>query len=211
MVLLRLGWWISGWCDKFPYSSLDIQRNPSCLIWIENGSSMSHNPTSYILDVWKPPNQSHIKWNINTSVNPLISGSAIGGVLRDHKGNFVCLFSSPILFMEINCAEILAIQWVVSISIASESTKKTNIVLESDSHNDVTWCNNDEGGPWNMKYHLNFIQNTRNFFGVIHHPQRERHHHGGWLACETRSSQAFRIRCLAMSSLSVVSYISPFS
>lgn len=32
MVLLRLGWWISGWTDSFPYSPSEIQRNPSCLI-----------------------------------------------------------------------------------------------------------------------------------------------------------------------------------
>lgn len=33
LVLLRLGWWIKGWCDDFPYSPLDIQRDPSCLLW----------------------------------------------------------------------------------------------------------------------------------------------------------------------------------
>ena len=27
LILLRLGWWISGWNDQFPYSPIDIQRN----------------------------------------------------------------------------------------------------------------------------------------------------------------------------------------
>lgn len=32
LMLLRLGWWITGWNDGFPYYPLDIQRNPECLL-----------------------------------------------------------------------------------------------------------------------------------------------------------------------------------
>ena len=33
LVLLRLGWWIKGWGDPFPYNPNEIVRNPSCLDW----------------------------------------------------------------------------------------------------------------------------------------------------------------------------------
>lgn len=55
MVLLRLGWWIKGWSDDFPYSPCDIQRNPKCLVW--NG----YQPVSKLLQPipdpcsWSPP------------------------------------------------------------------------------------------------------------------------------------------------------------
>lgn len=32
LIMLRIGWWLKGWGDPFPYSTDDIIRNPSCLI-----------------------------------------------------------------------------------------------------------------------------------------------------------------------------------
>nr|CCA65974.1 hypothetical protein [Beta vulgaris subsp. vulgaris] len=162
MVLLRLGWWISGWSEKFPYSPLDIQRNPSCLRWEENRCIVDCSPAS--VTTWQAPGCSSIKWNVDASVDPRTSCSAIGRVLRNQHGNFMCLFSSPIPPMEINCAEVLAIHRAISISLASDSIKDAKIILESDSANAVSWCNGEEGGPWNMSHHLNFIRNARNKF-----------------------------------------------
>lgn len=73
----------------------------------------------------------------------------------------MCLFSTPIPYMEINCAEVLAIHRAISISLATESMKNRQIILESDSSNAVVWCNSECGGPWNMNFHLNFIRNAR--------------------------------------------------
>lgn len=33
LILLRISWWIKGWGFAFPYDSIDIVRNPSCLNW----------------------------------------------------------------------------------------------------------------------------------------------------------------------------------
>ena len=33
LILTRIGWWIKGWGDPFPYSIDDIIRNPVCLQW----------------------------------------------------------------------------------------------------------------------------------------------------------------------------------
>lgn len=159
MILLRLGWWIKGWCDEFPYSPIDIQRNPQCLLW--NGNSLLSFSSQIVpLCEWSPPEIDFYKWNVDASVNVGHKSSAIGGVLRNHLGNFKCLFSSPIPYMEINCAEILAIHRAIKISISCEFTKNRKLLLESDSSNAVLWCNSEHGGPWNMCYHLNFIRNA---------------------------------------------------
>lgn len=72
----------------------------------------------------------------------------------------MCLFSSSIPFIEINCAKFLVIHRAISISLASNATKRCNIILETDSSNAILWCNSESGGPWNMNYHLNFIRNA---------------------------------------------------
>lgn len=102
-------------------------------MWNKNAGVLGSLPSTADPDVWLAPNRSHIKWNVDASVNPLVSGSAIGGVLRNKHGNFMCLFSSPFPFIEINCVEILVIHRAISISLASEATKNAKIVLESDS------------------------------------------------------------------------------
>ena len=161
LVLLHLGWWIKGWSDDFPYSPLDVQRTPSCLMWNGFASMQPRAMLQASPIVWKPPDESYLKWNVDASVNLSSSSSAIGGVLRNSLGNFMCVFSSPIPFMEINCAEILGIYRAIKISISSENIKNKSIIIESDSANAVSWCNQDEGGPWNMNYQLNFIRNAR--------------------------------------------------
>ncbi|XP_019106119.1 uncharacterized protein LOC109135461 [Beta vulgaris subsp. vulgaris] len=145
MILLRLGWWISGWSDKFPYSPIEVQRNPSCLLWDETSGSLKSRVVA--VESWQPRGVSSVKWNVDASFNPLAPCSAIGGVLRNHHGNFMCVFSSPIPSMEINSAEILAIDRAISISLACDIIKDAKIILESDSANAVEWCNKDEGGP----------------------------------------------------------------
>ncbi|XP_056692146.1 uncharacterized protein [Spinacia oleracea] len=171
LVLLRLGWWISGWNEPFPYSPSDVQRNPHCLLWGGNKpSSQSHNITA-AQQLWTPPDKEQLKLNVDASVDPTSSKSAIGGVLRDHQGNFKCLFSSPVPPMEINCAEVLAIHRAITITLASSQFCHSSFVLESDSANAVAWCNRDTGGPWNLNFHLNYIRNTSKYgptFAIVH-------------------------------------------
>lgn len=84
--------------------------------------------------------------------------SAIGGVLRDHNGNFICLFSSPIPTMNINSAEILAIHRAIKTHLSCEQIAKSNVCIESDSRNAIQWCSNHSGGHWNLNFILNFIR-----------------------------------------------------
>ena len=88
--------------------------------------------------------------------------SAIGGVLRNNFGHFMCVFSSPVPLIEINSAEILAIYRAIQITMAHENMMKLKLIIESDSLNAVRWCNEDTGGPWNLNFQLNYIRNARN-------------------------------------------------
>nr|CCA66180.1 hypothetical protein [Beta vulgaris subsp. vulgaris] len=161
LVLLRLGWWIGAWDCRFPYSPTDIQRNPLCLEWSDQrvcAQLLKQQPEN---DSWVPPPPQVLKWNVDASVINSNSCSAIGGILRNHKGEFMCVFSSPVPYIEINCAEILAIHRAIQISLQSDKTKNANLLLESDSANAVMWCNSESGGPWNMNFQLNFIRSMR--------------------------------------------------
>lgn len=159
MVLMRLGWWISVWKDDFPYKPIDIMRNPSCLQWSSRLEVSQANLCGKSAVLWCSPPSLIIKWNVDASVHPFNSRSAIGGVLRNHLGNFMCLFSSPIPFMEINSAEILAIHRAVKITSSNEELKDAKMILESDSKNVVLWRNSDSGGPWNLNFQLSYIRN----------------------------------------------------
>lgn len=89
LVLLRLGWWIKGWGVLFPYKSNEIIRNPLCLDWIPPSSQ----PVSLVpkQSDWVPPPHNALTWNVDASLKVSDSKSAIGGVLRNHLGEFLCI------------------------------------------------------------------------------------------------------------------------
>lgn len=80
------------------------------------------------------------------------------GVLRDHDGRFICLFSSPIPSMKINHAEIYAIHRAIKISSSIDSLSQSRITMESDSCNAIKWCNGEACGPWNLSFVINGIR-----------------------------------------------------
>lgn len=72
----------------------------------------------------------------------------------------MCVFSSPIPPMEINCAEVLAIHRALTITHSSSTFKSAKLLIELDSTNAVSWCNEQRGVPWNLGFHLNFIRSS---------------------------------------------------
>lgn len=115
------------------------------------------------------------KWNVDASFDCRLSHAAVGGVLRDDKGKFLALFSSPIPQMEINTAEVFAILRALKISLANGGPMFSNIIIESDSANAVKWALENVGGPWNLAFPLNFIRNARKSWPnlMITHKGRE--------------------------------------
>lgn len=175
LILLRLGWWIKGWDTHFPYSSEEVLRNPQCLRWRSTKAYHPKLTADPLAFQWEPPQSGHLKWNVDASLQPTLNKTSIGGVLRDSDGNFLCLFSSPILHMEINIAEIFAIHKALKITQGSNKFKNSRLIIESDSANAVKWCNEKNGGPWNIQFVLNFIRNisTSGIQVSIHHRGRE--------------------------------------
>ena len=60
--------------------------------------------------------------------------------------------------MEINSAEVHAINRAIKISLSCEVIKSHPIIIESDSKNAVSWCNASNSGPWNLNFVLNSIR-----------------------------------------------------
>lgn len=131
-----------------------------CLKWISKSKSKGALRKVNLSANWSPPPATTYKWNTDASLDPINHQSAIGGVLRNDQGNFLCVFSSPIPPMEINSAEVYAIFRAVKISLSNPRISSCSIILESDSFNAVKWCNSNQGGPWNLDFMLNFIRNS---------------------------------------------------
>lgn len=140
---------------------MDIQRNPRCLLW-GDGAQKLPKMTDPAAAIWMPPCENMLKWNVDASYNTAMNKAAIGGVLRNHLGHFKCVFSMSIPTMEINSAEVLAIHRALSITLANDVFRKSSLMIESDSANDVAWCTGEKGGPWNLGFHLNFIRSACN-------------------------------------------------
>lgn len=160
IMILRLCWWLKAWEDKFPYSASEVIQNPLCLKW-SSCSSTTLNHGQSLNQIWSPPPVDQLKWNVDASFDPHLNQAAVGGVLRNDGGHFICLFSSPIPPMEINSAEVFAIFRAVQITLKTERIKSQTITIISDSTNAVKWCNQDSGGPWNLNFMLNFVRNAR--------------------------------------------------
>lgn len=94
LILLRICWWLKSWGEPFPYSAEEVIRNPYCLKWNGNRQTTSSIPKANI--PWAAPPPSSLKWNVDASHNPTLHRSAIGGVLRNNQGDFLCIFSCPI-------------------------------------------------------------------------------------------------------------------
>lgn len=95
LIIMRLSWWIKGWGDHFPYSTEDLRRNPSCLLWSPvTGHSPPKQSTNSSTE-WIPPAERSLKWNVDASVNsshdhrPLVGCYATVGGLSCHH---VCIF-----------------------------------------------------------------------------------------------------------------------
>ena len=137
LIILRLSWWLKGWGESFPHSASEILRNPKCLLWSTNSSSSKSLSKTTTAESWEPPPLGSLKWNVDASCSSIYASSSIGGVLRDHHGKFLCMFSRPIPFMEINNAEILAIHRALKISSSCDRFMSSRILVESDSANAV--------------------------------------------------------------------------
>lgn len=145
MVLLRLCWWVKNWKEPFPYSPIEVMRNPRCLRW-----QPSSNPT-----VRKSCEQTLRKvnkliWEVDVSKTVTPYGMRIEGSMRDCNDVILCAFSCPIPLMEEVSAEVLAIHRALQISLNNNRFKKFPIEIKTKSQRVVEWCRKLSDGPTNL-------------------------------------------------------------
>lgn len=152
LILLRLGWWIKGWKEPFPYSLEEVARTPSCLRW--NEVSIEGKTSLSILQPQVGESNGHPKlsWRIGVSINSHNSSYVTGVILNSSQGRCICAFSCPIPFMDFNAASTLAIHKAIQITINNSKFNIHPMIIESDSMEVVNWSLNQSGGPDNMHF-----------------------------------------------------------
>lgn len=153
LILLRISWWIKGWYPKYPYSPEDVVNKPEILRWEALNKDKKSKRGSE--DIWEAPSIGWLKWNVDASINSEACRSGVGGILRDWKGFFRCVFSCPVNHMDINEAEVWAILTALELSLQKEWVLELQICIESDSINAIQWCNKESGGLWRLNFALN--------------------------------------------------------
>lgn len=166
--MFRVAIWLKARDPSFPCTGLDLLRSSNCdKLW----SNMS---TREPATLWSPPPFSALKWNTDGSAFGKPGPAGIGGVLRNHRGEFLCFFSCPVGSLDSNYAEILALSKALHLSTSNESLLHTSIIFELDSANTVSWVLNSSTRPWKYSNTFNTIQKliSRLHFPLFVHTPR---------------------------------------
>jgi ribonuclease HI len=105
-----------------------------------------------------------LKWNVDCSAFGKPGRARIGGVLRDHKGVVLCLFSAFVGIKESNETELLAVLKALELAASRDELCGKRFMIESDSANVVNWMRDKSKRPW--KFHDIFIRAAR-FMAVL--------------------------------------------
>ncbi|KAK3199424.1 hypothetical protein Dsin_022839 [Dipteronia sinensis] len=90
---------------------------------------------------WSPPAFDVLKFNVDGSVRSDPGRAGIGGVLRDSSGKVLCQFSIFLGYLDVEAAEIVAIQKAVNLCASKPSFSGRKIEVVSDSKAAVAWVN----------------------------------------------------------------------
>lgn len=104
--------------------------------------------------LWSAPPRDFFKFNVDEAALDKPGPAGIGGVLRNHKGKILYMFSKNVGGKDSNEAEILAI--LEAFCIYGRSFQ-FNLIVESDSFNVVSWARTF-GGPWKLQFYFNEIK-----------------------------------------------------
>ncbi|KAK3219666.1 hypothetical protein Dsin_013636 [Dipteronia sinensis] len=135
LVLFRIGWWFKfhGKGSKDSIDSILLNISELC---VESSKKKSVGHVG-----WSPPSFGVLKFNVDGSARGKPSPAGIGGVLRDHRGQIMCLFSVFVGSQESNAAEIMAIHRAVELCASRPSLRNQEIEIIRDSQVAVAWAN----------------------------------------------------------------------
>lgn len=123
---------------------------------------------------WVPPIGGNYKWNVDGSSKGKPGAAGIGGVLRDSRGEVMCLFAASISIRDSNKAEFEAIAFAVEESIQHQSLRESPICFESDSRTALAGVLNEQECPWGLRFKRNKLQNMLTLLKEVTFKQRKR-------------------------------------
>ena len=142
LIITRLCFWIKAIKPDFSYFASELIRSAEGLVWWTN--STNHRAVV----VWSPLMTNCFKWNVDGSSLGKSGPLDIGRVLRNHHGNLLGIFSSPVKILDSNVAELKAVVKAIELSTFNYHLHHKHIIVESDSINIISWMNNPHNRPW---------------------------------------------------------------
>ena len=109
---------------------------------------------------WIPPLQGMLKQSVDVYANAKPK-PRIGGILRDYKENFLCIFSYSISIKEFNEAEVLTVQKAHILSTNCYYVSFKDQIAKFYSHNAITQIKgNSVMRLWQLKDDFNDMSNA---------------------------------------------------
>ena len=161
LIITRLCLWLKAIHSDFPYSSSDLIRSADGLFrWSNAHSFRIHN-------MWSPSMINSLKWNVDGSSLGKPGPSGIGGVLRNHHGHLLGMFSVPVGILDSNIAELRAIVKAIELSASNCLFHHQHLIIESDSVNAISWMNKPHNRPWKHHNLFSSVNRLKAYFGSI--------------------------------------------
>jgi ribonuclease HI len=108
-----------------------------------------------------------LKWNVDGSSLGKPGPSGIGGVLRNHHGHLLGMFSVPVGILDSNIAELRAIVKAIELSASNCLFHHQHLIIESDSVNAISWMNKPHNRPWKHHNLFSSVNRLKAYFGSI--------------------------------------------
>ncbi|XP_073261506.1 uncharacterized protein [Populus alba] len=161
LIITRLCLWLKAIHSDFPYSPTDLIRSADGLLRWSNAHSFR------IKNIWSPPMIDILKWNVDGSSFSKPGPSGIGGVLRNHHGHVLGMFSVPAGILDSNIAELRAIVKAIDLSASNCRLHHKHLIIESDSVNVIRWMTNPLSRPWKHHNLFSYVNRLKAYFSSI--------------------------------------------
>jgi len=142
LIVTRLYLWLKAIEPDFPHSSSDLLRFAEGLIRWTNSQTLRTGV------MWSPPMTNRFKWNVDGSSSRKPGPSGIGGVLRNHHGILLGIFSLSVGILDSNVVELRTVIKAIELSASNCFLHHKHIIIEFDSANVISWMNNPNNRPW---------------------------------------------------------------
>ena len=154
LVKFRLGWWFKhfGKGSDVPITHILLNIVECC----------SGKPKRDLLrkEAWSPPMVNALFFNVDGSVLNPPGPAGIGGVLRDHNGKVLCVFSKYVGIHDVLGAELLAILRACELVGLKGELAFNSISVISDSRNAVNWIKGTSPGCFSYDHIIDKIRRS---------------------------------------------------